>query len=267
MDNTAESVFGILLLVENPAFKREAPYNIKIAGKAMREWALLALAGAPHIELVYPADGGLSDSALRPDGTPIEGNAAGLDGDGGSAQSEADAYRTGRGAYENGAFVSGLQAIQPAKENVAAFIKPHLKESEYTVVLYSDTPLFQRKTLLEVLKAVKDNRLNVCRLTRGWVFRTSFLRDSDEVIAGQTYYFDEEDFMTVSDFGQAALVGDILRQRILQLHMRNGVQIVDTSGTFIDGDVQIGAGTIIHNGNVLSGRYGRPRDRGHGHQA
>ena len=194
MESTVEPIYGILLLVENPAFKREAPYHIRIAGKLMKDWALLALDNAPHIELVYK------------------------------------------------------------DEDVAAFVKPHLKESEYTVVLYSDTPLFQRKTLLEILKYVKDNGLNVCRLTRGWVFRTSFLRDSGAVVAGKTYYFDEEDFMTVSDFNQAALVGDILRQRILQFHMRNGVQITDTGGTFIDGDVQIGEGTVIHNGNVISGR-------------
>jgi len=189
-----ESFHGILLLVENPAFSREAPYNIELAGKPMKAWAALAFADAPRTELVY---GG---------------------------------------------------------EDIAAYIKPHLKHSEYTVVLYSDTPLFQRKTLLEVLKFVADSRLNVCRLTRGWVFRTSFIRDSDAIVAGKTYYFDEEDFLTVSDFTQAALVGDVLRQRILQFHMRNGVHITDTAGTFIDGDVKIGRNVTVHNGNILTGR-------------
>ncbi|MDR1093846.1 MAG: hypothetical protein LBL66_06825 [Clostridiales bacterium] len=188
------SVYGILLLVENPAFGREAPYNIRLAGKPMRNWTLLALNDASHTELVY-----------------------------------------------NG-------------EDVAAFVRPYARESDYTAVLYSDTPLFQRKTLLEILKFVRDNKLNVCRLTRGWVFRTSFLRDSDGVVAGKTYYFDEEDFLTVSDFGQAALIGDVLRQRILQFHMRNGVQITDTGGAFIDGDVKIGKNVTIQAGNILSGR-------------
>lgn len=138
--------------------------------------------------------------------------------------------------------------------DVPELVKNYLGNGEYTAVLYSDTPLFQRKSLLEILKYVKDNDLNVCRLTRGWVFRTEFLRRSERIIAPKTYYFEEEDFITASDFKTAALIGEMLRSRILSYHMANGVQITDTSTVYIDGDVLIAPGAIIHNNNNLCGK-------------
>ena len=42
---------------------------------------------------------------------------------------------------------------------------------EYTVVLYSDTPLITRKTVSEALETAKLNSLNVLRMTRGLFLR------------------------------------------------------------------------------------------------
>jgi len=139
--------------------------------------------------------------------------------------------------------------------DVAATVKPYLDiDYRFTVVLYSDTPLFQRKTLLEVLKYVENKHLNVCRLTRGWVFNTEYLMQSEKVFGPKTYYFDEEDFLTASDFKQLALIGDLMRQRILSFHMKNGVRITDPASAFIDGDVIIEKGVTIHQNNTIKGK-------------
>ena len=139
--------------------------------------------------------------------------------------------------------------------DIVPFIKPYIDgNSRYTVVLYSDTPLFQRKTLLEILKYADSHNLNVCRLTRGWVFNTEYLKTCEKVFASKTYYFDEEDFLTASDFKQLSLVSDLMRQRILAFHMKNGVYITDPASTFIDGDVIIEKNVTIMPGNTLKGR-------------
>lgn len=191
-----DNINGIVLLVNNPAFNIDTPYEVELFGKPMHSWVSLAFNDSPVQKIVY-------DNS----------------------------------------------------SDVAATVKPFLNSgSRYTVVLYSDTPLFQRKTLLEILKYVGSHNLNVCRLTRGWVFNTEYLRTCEKVFASKTYYFDEEDFLTASDFKQLALVSDLLRQRILAFHMKNGVYITDPASTFIDGDVVIEKNVTIFQNNTVKGK-------------
>ena len=48
-------------------------------------------------------------------------------------------------------------------------------QKEYTVVLYSDTPLITRKTVSEAVETARLNNLNVMRMTRGFVFKTDYI--------------------------------------------------------------------------------------------
>ena len=134
-------------------------------------------------------------------------------------------------------------------------VKPYLGDSEYTAVLFSDTPLLQKRTVLEALEHTANNGLNVCRMTRGYIFKTDFLKTVDRVLTTKRQYFsEEEDFLTATDFERLAFIGDVMRQRILSYHMRNGVQITDPSSVLIEGDAVIGAGTVISAGNRIKGR-------------
>jgi len=187
---------GIILRVNNPAFKREKPFDIQLFGKTMSEWVALGMGDAPFVFADYDGE---TDAPLA--------------------------------------------------------AKPHLSESEYTAVLFSDTPLLQKKTVLEALDYTAANNLNVCRMTRGYIFKTEFLRNADQIYTTQRQYFsEEEDFLTATDFEKLAFIGDVMRQRIIGFHMNNGIQITDPSAVLIEADVVIGAGTVIHSGNRLKGR-------------
>ena len=190
------NVNGIVLLVDNPAFNLDKPYDMELFGKPMKTWVSLALKDSRVAEV----------------------------------------------PYDNSA-------------DIAQTVRPFLdKESRFTVVLYSDTPLFQRKTLLEALKYADGHNMNVCRLTRGWVFNTEYLMNCEKVFGSKVYYFDEEDFLTASDFKQLSLVSDLFRQRILSFHMKNGVRITDPASTFIDGDVIIEKGVTVYQNNTIKGK-------------
>ncbi len=126
-------------------------------------------------------------------------------------------------------------------------------DSTYTAVLYSDTPLLTKKTILDAVCALEESGRNLLRMTRGYIFKTAYLAAADKVYATETHYFDEEDFITAFNFKQVALIGDILRGRILNHHMERGVQIEDPASTFIGPDVRIGEGTVIGANNTLKG--------------
>ena len=46
----------------------------------------------------------------------------------------------------------------------------------------------------------------------------------------------------------------IMKQRINQQHMKNGVTIIDPSTTYIGADVEIGADTVILPGTMIIGK-------------
>jgi len=102
----------------------------------------------------------------------------------------------------------------------------------------------------------------------------SLLRDVDKCNAQGEYYLtdvvaaarqagerveallidDAEEAMGINDQVQLAESGGIMRQRINDAHQRAGVSLIDPAATYIDADVTIGAGTVIHPGVHLRGR-------------
>ena len=65
---------------------------------------------------------------------------------------------------------------------------------------------------------------------------------------------DAEEAMGINDRVQLAEAGKVLRERINQGHMRNGVTLIDPAATYIETDVVIGADTIVHPGVHLRGK-------------
>lgn len=135
-------------------------------------------------------------------------------------------------------------------QNVRQCIDP---SSDYTVVLYSDTPLITAKTVSQAIKEAVSSGANVIKMTRGFVFKTEFVLKVDQIYSLETKYFDEEDFIAAQSFKQIALISEIMRNRILHYHMRNGVMIEDVASTFIGSEVSIGKGVRIAPNNTIGG--------------
>ena len=138
--------------------------------------------------------------------------------------------------------------------DIISLITPYLDDSAYTMVLYCDTPLLSPKTILSVLDYVIAKDMQVCKLERGYVFNTEYLRSATKIYAPQTYNFNTQDFMAVTNFGSLALVRDVLRQRINAFHMANGVNIIDPKSTYIEAPVKIGRGVTICQNSVIKGQ-------------
>lgn len=65
---------------------------------------------------------------------------------------------------------------------------------------------------------------------------------------------DFNESMGVNDRVALAKATSLMRQRINETQMRNGVTLIDPQNTYIDSDVQIGADTVIEPGVVLKGK-------------
>lgn len=126
-------------------------------------------------------------------------------------------------------------------------------QSKYTIVLFSDTPLFQHKTFLQIMEYFDVKKLLALKLTRGYVFQTSYLLSLDSLPQMQTQYFEEEDFVTCSSLKQFAIVTEMQKNRILDYFMKNGVVIVDPASTFVDAQVDIAPNVVIEPFNTICG--------------
>ncbi|HIW89618.1 MAG TPA: bifunctional UDP-N-acetylglucosamine diphosphorylase/glucosamine-1-phosphate N-acetyltransferase GlmU [Candidatus Ligilactobacillus excrementipullorum] len=65
---------------------------------------------------------------------------------------------------------------------------------------------------------------------------------------------DFEESMGVNDRVALSKAAQVMRNRINEKHMRNGVTIIDPASTYIDADVEIGSDTVIEPGVILKGQ-------------
>jgi bifunctional UDP-N-acetylglucosamine pyrophosphorylase / glucosamine-1-phosphate N-acetyltransferase len=109
---------------------------------------------------------------------------------------------------------------------------------------------FDNKTLFDTLKQVKNHNVQ----------GEYYLPDVIEILKSQgeivsAYQTDDMDeTLGVNDRVALANAEQIMRKRINEYHLRNGVTLIDPDHTYIELDVVIGADTIVQPGTLLSGK-------------
>ena len=137
--------------------------------------------------------------------------------------------------------------------DVLETIHPILGDAEWTVVLFSDTPLLTYKTLFEAFNFAENSEMNVVKLKRGFIFKTEYIKRVDKIYTPNTLFADSEDFLVADNFSSLAKISEIMKKRILNNFMSSGVQIVDPASTYIESLVTIGEGTIIYPNTCIMG--------------
>lgn len=134
-------------------------------------------------------------------------------------------------------------------------VKPYIKpDCDYMVVLFSDTPLITKRTVAAAVEEAYNSGKTVLKMTRGYVFHCAYLQNIEKIYTENTFYFDEEDFITAFSYKQVGLITDILKNRILDYHMGQGVYFTDLAGTFIGCDVSIEPGVTVGCNNIVRGK-------------
>ena len=107
---------------------------------------------------------------------------------------------------------------------------------------------FEIESLVECLGNLSNNN------SQGEYYLTDvigMLKEKDEKVGALVINYEET--LGVNSRVQLAEVEAILRKRINNKHLENGVTIIDPNSTYIGIDVEIGQDTIIYPGNVLEG--------------
>ncbi|MCH5351757.1 MAG: hypothetical protein J1F39_07310 [Clostridiales bacterium] len=150
-----------------------------------------------------------------------------------------------RAPYKIVEWSSVINMIEPLRAAVD-------KSKPVTVVLFSDTPLIGQETLSAAVKALMEGKGGALALPRGYVFKTSYLFETETLfLKAQT---GDGQFTAVTDSESLTKVTEELRRRIIRYHSSGGVIFTDVKNTYVDCDVIIESKTVIEPYNFIKGK-------------
>ncbi|MFJ7756186.1 bifunctional UDP-N-acetylglucosamine diphosphorylase/glucosamine-1-phosphate N-acetyltransferase GlmU [Peribacillus muralis] len=122
-------------------------------------------------------------------------------------------------------------------------------DERYVKEINTGTYCFDNQALFSALKKVSNENV------QGEYYLPDVIeilkQEGETVTAFQSSDFEET--LGVNDRVALSQAEQILRKRINESHMRNGVTIIDPLTTFIEADVQIGQDTVINPGSCIKG--------------
>ncbi len=139
------------------------------------------------------------------------------------------------------------------KQNVAEVVTPFVKDEDFLIVLFGDTPLVLEQTIKDALDYAITKNLDFCKLPRGFIFKSSALKKNNFEMSSEANFLSKEEFFSVFDFLTLSKARQILKARILEKHLKSGVEIFDTQNTYVECFVKIGKNVKILSGNILKG--------------
>lgn len=106
---------------------------------------------------------------------------------------------------------------------------------------------FNIKDILASLKELNNNNIQ----------GEYYLTDTLEIIlkkgskVGAIKISDSSEILGINDRVQLSKAGEVIKKRILEMHMRAGVTIIDPKSVYIDDGVKIGMDTVIYPGSYI----------------
>lgn len=145
----------------------------------------------------------------------------------------------GRIIRNDNGFVEKIVEHKDANEN-------ELKVKEINTGTYC----FDNQSLFQALKEVKNDNV------QGEYYLPDVIEilknKGEKISAYQTANMDET--LGVNDRIALSQAENIMKNRINQFHMKNGVTIIDPANTYISVDAVIGSDTIIYPGSIIKGK-------------
>lgn len=133
-------------------------------------------------------------------------------------------------------------------DDVLRAIKPYLGDSDYSVVLYANTPLLNKGHIKDLLGFVSRKHMNVCKLKKGFVLKNDYIANVDEIYSIDTYDFASNDMFEVKNYDDLSYAGEVLSKKVINYHKKNGVYFENPSLVNIDATTEIGYGSKISAG-------------------
>lgn len=127
--------------------------------------------------------------------------------------------------------------------------KDATKDEQQVAEINTGTYCFDNKALFETLKKVKNDN------AQGEYYLPDVIGILQAEDALVTAYVTEDfsETLGINDRVVLSVAERVMRQRLAEMHMRNGVTIVNPENTYISADAVIGRDTILQPGTMIEG--------------
>ena len=128
--------------------------------------------------------------------------------------------------------------------------KDATKEEQQVVEINTGTYCFDNKVLFETLKKVTNNNAQ----------GEYYLPDVIGILQAEgalVSAFVTEDFSETLGINDRVVLSEaerVMRHRLAEMHMRNGVTIINPDSTYISADAEIGRDTVLQPGTMIEGK-------------
>lgn len=143
--------------------------------------------------------------------------------------------------------------VEYDNSDIVTFAKKYANNASYMIVLSGALPLLTSKVFSDLVEYCLFKNVNACKFWGGAVFNTKYLRSTSKVFYDSIYSQNEESFYIVENATQRNHAFEILRNRIIEYHMQNGVDIKNAKNVVIEKYVDIESGTTVLGGNTIKG--------------
>lgn len=130
----------------------------------------------------------------------------------------------------------------------------NLQPSDVTVVLYAFNPLITSEDISFYIDYLNLKNLDIVKLPFGYVFKTDYVKRVKSF--KEPIYFNgiANEFLKVDNKQSFDVAYAVLKDRIINKHISNGVNFIDASSTVINYFVEIEPQVIIYPFNLISGK-------------
>ena len=101
------------------------------------------------------------------------------------------------------------------------------------------------------MEYVQFKEIKACKFNGGFAFDVEYLKNVKEVRFDSYLPIESDDFLVIDSKAKVVVASNILKNRIIQKHIANGVEFMGNCE--IDDQVEIGKNVVIFGGNIIKG--------------
>ncbi len=131
-------------------------------------------------------------------------------------------------------------------------IKPFIKDEDYVVCLYADTPFVTSQMVADSLEYAVSKKVDFCKLPRGAIFKASAVKTNKIEVSCEASFLNSQDFYYIFNLTTLATAREKMRRKILE-NLSKTVEFDAINSCYIDSTVKIKPNTHIGANCVLKG--------------
>ncbi len=130
----------------------------------------------------------------------------------------------------------------------------NLINCDITVVLFAFNPLLTSEDIAFYIDYLSYKDLDVVKLPYGYVFKTDYIKRTKSFKEPIMFNGIANEFLKVDNKQNFDVAYAVLKERIINNHIKNGVNFIDTSSNIIHYFVEIQSGVTIYPFNLITGK-------------